>query len=1055
MIINQLITFAIEKRWLVLVLTLLLAAFGAYKTTQLPIDAVPDITNIQVQINSSAPGYSPLEAEQRISYSIENAMAGIPKLDYTRSLSRYGLSQVTVIFEEGTDIYWARQQISERLQSIQGELPANIEPKLGPVASGLGEIFTYAVQAKPDAVTDSGKPYSAEDLRTIQDWIIRPQLVKVKGITEINSIGGYAREYQVAPIPGKLFAYKVTLEDLVTTLEKNNQNSGAGYIERNGEQWLIRSPGQLNNLEEIAQLVVTRRDDAPVRIKDLATVQYGKELRTGSATFEGEETVLGTAFMLLGENSRTVSKAVAKKLNEINDFLPPGIQAVPLYDRTTLVDKTIDTVRTNLFEGAVLVIAVLFALLGNIRAAFIVALVIPLSMLFAITGMAMNRVSGNLMSLGAIDFGIIVDGAVIVVENALRRLGISQKKHGRLLTLQERLLEVTESTKEVFSPAVFGMLIIMLVYLPIFALSGIEGKMFHPMAFTVVAALFGALIFSITFVPAAIAILVKGKVSEEENWVMKKARQVYQPLLKIALKHSLFVFIAAGLLLAASAYQSTRMGSEFLPQLDEHDIALHAMRIPGTGIAQATEMQLLLEKRIMQIPEIKQVFSKIGTAEIASDPMPPNVADTFLILKETTDWPNPNKPKQQLVDEIRSAIEELPGNNYELTQPIEMRFNELISGVRADVALRIYGDDLNTLAEIGSNVSQLLAKISGGADVRMEQADGLPMISVEPQRDHLALLGLSVADVQDTLRSAISGIETGLIYEGDRRFKLLVRMDESLSKDPEALAQIPVAIPNPSPFLAIDKDDESELLFVPLGEVAHIVEIEGPNQINRRSGKRNIVVSANVEGRDLGSFISETQALMRNELKLPAGYWLEYGGTFEQLESASQRLSIVVPITLLLILGLLYSAFGSIRDTLIIFTGVPLALTGGIIALTLRDMPLSISAGVGFIALSGVAVLNGVVMLSFIKELRDSGLELTKAVWQGASQRLRPVLMTALVASLGFVPMAFNTGTGAEVQRPLATVVIGGIVSSTLLTLVVLPALYQWVHSRFNHKSLC
>jgi len=1047
--INHLIAFAIERRWLVMAMTLLLAALGIYKTTQLPIDAVPDITNVQVQINSSAPGYSPLEAEQRISYSIENAMAGIPKLDYTRSLSRYGLSQVTVIFEEGTDIYWARQQISERLQGIQGELPSGIEPNLGPVASGLGEIFTYAVQAEPDALTDEGKPYSAEDLRTIQDWIIRPQLVKVPGITEINSMGGYAREYQVAPIPGKLFAYKVTMSELVETLKKNNQNSGAGYIERNGEQWLIRSPGQLNNLEEIAQLVVTRRDDAPVRIKDLAVVKYGKELRTGSATFNSEETVLGTAFMLLGENSRTVSKAVAKKLTEINDFLPPGINAVPLYDRTTLVDKTIDTVRTNLFEGAVLVIAVLFALLGNIRAAFIVALVIPLSMLFAITGMAMNRVSGNLMSLGAIDFGIIVDGAVIVVENALRRLGLAQKKYGRLLTLQERLLEVTESTKEVFRPAVFGMLIIMLVYLPIFALSGVEGKMFHPMAFTVVAALLGALIFSITFVPAAIAILVKGKVSEEENFVMEKARSLYQPLLKTALNNSPIVFIAAIILVSATAYQSTRLGSEFLPQLDEHDIALHAMRIPGTGIEQATEMQLLLEKRIMEFPEVQKVFSKIGTAEIATDPMPPNVADTFLILEAVKDWPNPDKPKQELVDQIRIAIEEIPGNNYELTQPIEMRFNELISGVRADFALRIYGDDLETLAKIGGQASQLLAKVSGGQDVRMEQAKGLPMISVIPQRDHLALLGLSVADVQETLRSAVSGIQTGLIYEGDRRFKLLVRMDESLSRDPKALAQIPVAIPYPrSP-----DDEKSELDFVPLGEIADIVEIQGPNQINRRSGKRNIVVSANVEGRDLGSFIAETQELMRNELKLPAGYWLEYGGTFEQLESASQRLSIVVPITLILILGLLYSAFGSIRDSLIIFTGVPLALTGGIIALTLRDMPLSISAGVGFIALSGVAVLNGVVMLSFIKELRESGLELAQAVWQGASQRLRPVLMTALVASLGFVPMAFNTGTGAEVQRPLATVVIGGIISSTLLTLVVLPTLYKWVHTHFKSRN--
>ena len=753
--------------------------------------------------------------------------------------------------------------------------------------------------------------------------------------------------------------------------------------------------------------------------------------------------------MLLCEKSRTVSKDVAKKLTEINDFLPPGINAVPLYDRTTLVDKTIDTVRTNLFEGAVLVIAVLFALLGNIRAAFIVALVIPLSMLFAITGMAMNRVSGNLMSLGAIDFGIIIDGAVIVVENALRRLGLAQKKYGRLLSLQERLIEVTESTKEVFRPAVFGMLIIMLVYLPIFALTGVEGKMFHPMAFTVVAALLGALIFSITFVPAAVAIFVKGKVSEEENFVMAKARSIYQPILKLALNNSPIVFIAAIILVSATAYQSTRLGSEFLPQLDEHDIALHAMRIPGTGIEQATEMQLLLERRIAEFPEVQQVFSKIGTAEIANDPMPPNVADTFLILKPTDEWPNPDKPKQQLVNEIRLGIEEIPGNNYELTQPIEMRFNELISGVRADVALRIYGDDLETLAQVGAKAAQLLAKVSGGQDVRMEQAKGLPMISVEPQRDHLALLGLTVADVQETLRSAVSGIETGLIYEGDRRFKLLVRMDESLSKDPKALAQIPVAIPQPTS----SDEEESELVYVPLGEIADILEIEGPNQINRRSGKRNIVVSANVEGRDLGSFIAETQDLMRNELDLPAGYWLEYGGTFEQLESASQRLSIVVPITLILIIGLLYGAFSSMRDTLIIFTGVPLALTGGIIALTLRDMPLSISAGVGFIALSGVAVLNGVVMLSFIKELRESGLELSKAVWQGASQRLRPVLMTALVASLGFVPMAFNTGTGAEVQRPLATVVIGGIISSTLLTLVVLPTLYKWVHTHFKGRN--
>lgn len=1051
---NQLINFAVERRWLVVAVTLMIAALGAYNANQLPIDAVPDITNVQVQINSEAPGYSPLEAEQRITYTIENAMAGIPDLDYTRSVSRYGLSQVTVIFKEGTNIYWARQQISERLQGIRNHLPNGIEPALGPIASGLGEIFMYSVDAEDGAVKADGTPYNAQDLREIQDWIIRPQLVKVPGITEINTIGGFEKEFQVAPIPGKLLAYKLTIADLITALEQNNQNIGAGYIERNGEQWLIRSPGQLETLEDIAQLVVAKRDDAPVRIKDLAEVRLGNELRTGSATHDGKETVLGTAFMLLGENSRTVSKAVADKLEIVNASLPDGVYAEALYNRTTLVDKTISTVKTNLFEGAVLVIVVLFALLGNIRAALIAALVIPLSMLFAITGMTTNRVSGNLMSLGAIDFGLIVDGAVIVVENSLRRLGLAQhhslQQHGRLLTLQERLHEVASATREVFRPAVFGVLIIMLVYLPIFALSGVEGKMFHPMAFTVVAALLGALIFSVTFVPAAIAILVSGKIGEHENIIMRKARQLYQPVLKQSLNHAPLVMAFAAFLVAISAWQANRLGSEFLPQLDEHDIALHALRIPGTGIEQATRMQKVLENELRQLPEVKTAFARIGTAEVANDPMPPNVADAFLILKPRDQWPEPDKSKQQLVMEVRELVESIPGNNYELTQPIEMRFNELIAGVRSDVAVRIVGDDLNVLAEYAEKATKLLAEINGGTDVRMEQAQGLPMISVEPDRDHLALLGLTVADIQNALQTAISGRQTGLIYEGDRRFKLLVRMDESLRKNPKALAQIPVAIP----YAMNPNEEQSELDYVPLGEVANIIEMEGPNQINRRFGKRNIVVTANVEGRDLGSFIKETQQVMRDELGLPAGYWLEYGGTFEQLQSASQRLSIVVPLTLLLILGLLYSAFNSLRDALVIFTGVPLALTGGVIALTLRDMPLSISAAVGFIALSGVAVLNGVVMLSFIRELRDDGKELAVAIWEGASQRLRPVLMTALVASLGFVPMAFNTGTGAEVQRPLATVVIGGIISSTLLTLVVLPALYQWVYRYFGGNKV-
>jgi cobalt-zinc-cadmium resistance protein CzcA len=1042
--INAIIAFSLKRRWLILVLTLMIGAYGVVNMVKLPIDAVPDITNVQVQINTPVEGYSPLESEQRVTYVVENAMAGIPDLDYTRSISKYGLSQVTVIFKEGTDIYWARQQISERLQSIRAELPTGAEPALGPIASGLGEVFTYAIRAEDGAVKPDGSTYNAEDLRTIQDWIIRPQLVQVPGVTEINSIGGYEREYQVAPDPAKLLAFKVTNADVIQALERNNRNVGAGYVERNGEQWLVRSPGQLKNLAEIANVVVTKRDDAPVRISDVAEVFYGKQLRTGAATQQGKETVLGTAFMLIGENSRVVAKAVGERLNEVKLSLPEGVIVEAVYDRTTLVDKTIATVQKNLFEGAVLVIVVLFALLGNFRAAFIAAMVIPLSMLFAITGMATNRVSGNLMSLGAIDFGVIVDGAVIVVENALRRLGMAQHKHQRLLTLDERLTVVFDATKEVFRPAIFGVLIIMLVYLPIFALSGVEGKMFHPMAFTVVTALIGAMLFSVTFVPAAIAIFVKGKVSEKENWLMAKARAVYEPILYFSLKRPLIPLIAAVALIVVSSLQVNRLGTEFLPQLDEGDIAVHALRITGTGLQQSIDMQVNLETLIGELDEVQRVFSKIGTPEIATDPMPPSVADTFLIMKPQSQWPNPDKTKAEFIEELRVLVEAIPGNKYEFTQPIEMRFNELIAGVRADVALRIYGDDLEVLKAAGDKAAALIAKVPGAKDARVEQMSGLPMLSIEPNREHLALLGLTIVDVQNAVQAAISGVKTGLIYEGDRRFNLVVRMSDDISSDLSALANLPIALST-----TLNPD----LSYVPLGEVATIIQKEGPNQINRQSGKRHVIVTANVEGRDLGSFISETKQVMNDNLGLPSGYWSEYGGTFKQLQSASERLMIVVPLTLFLIFGLLYSAFGSIRDALIIFSGVPLALTGGVLALAFRDMPLSISAAVGFIALSGIAVLNGVVMLSFIKELVGQGVAMLDAIKQGASQRLRPVLMTALVASLGFVPMAINIGTGSEVQRPLATVVIGGIVSSTLLTLLILPLLTHLVYKVSKKKS--
>jgi len=1042
--INWIVSFAVKRRMMVLALTFLFAGFGVYNIQNLAVDAVPDITNVQVQINTKAPGFTPLEVEQRITYLVETAMAGIPKLDYTRSLSRYGLSQVTVIFDEGTDIYWARQQISERIQSIRADLPNNIEPNLGPIASGLGEIFTYSVHVKPNALKSDGTAYNAEDLRTLQDWVIRPQLLKVKGVTEINSQGGFERQYQVAPMPEKLIAYKLTIKDVISALELNNSNRGAGFIERFDGQYLVRSPGQLKTLADIANTVIAKRDDAPVRIKDVANVYLGKELRTGAATYNGEETVLGTAMMLIGENSRVVAKAMADKLIEVQKSLPAGVIVEPVYDRTNLVDKTIATVQKNLFEGAVLVIVILLLLLGNITGALITAMVIPLSMLFAITGMVGNRVSGNLMSLGAIDFGLIVDGAVIVVENCLRQLGMAQHKHGRLLTLSERLEVVTSATKEVFSPAVFGILIIMLVYLPLFALSGVEGKMFQPMAFTVVAALIGALTFAVTFVPAAIAVFVRGKVSESENAVMRGVKKGYKPLLGLSLKLPWLMVSIAAVLVITLGFKVKNMGAEFLPQLDEGDIAMHALRITGTGIEQSVQMQKQLEQALLAQPEIANVFSKIGTADVASDPMPPNVADTFLMLKPQKQWPDPSLSKDALVQKIRHRVNEVPGNNYEFTQPIEMRFNELIAGVRADVALRIYGDDLAILKQFGEKATGLIRNITGATDVRLEQMEGLPTLSVTPMRDHMALLGLTVNDIQQTLAAAVGGVQTGLIYEGDKRFSLLVRLDKRWSADVSALARLPVTLPQSS---------NPELAFVPLGEVATISIEKGPNQINRESGKRNVVVTANVTGRDLASFVSDAQASMNAQLNLPSGYWLEYGGTFEQLESASKRLSLVVPVTLMLIFGLLYSAFNSLRDSLIIFSGVPLALSGGVLALLLRDMPLSISAGVGFIALSGVAVLNGVVMLSFIKQLRADGLSLIDAIQTGALSRLRPVLMTALVASLGFIPMALNTGTGAEIQRPLATVVVGGIMSSTLLTLLILPALYKLVHAKFTRHQ--
>ncbi len=1039
---ERIIRLAIENRWLVLLTVLGMAGLGIYNYQRLPIDAVPDITNVQVQINTAAPGYSPLEVEQRVTYPVETVMAGLPNLEQTRSLSRYGLSQVTVIFKDGTDIYFARQLVNQRIQEAREKLPAGIAPAMGPISTGLGEIYLWTVEAKEGAKKPDGTPYTPTDLREIQDWIIKPQLRNVPGVTEINSIGGYAKEYQVAPSPEKLASYGLTLQELVTAIDRNNNNVGAGYIEKRGEQYLVRAPGQVHSMEDIRNVILGNVQGVPIRIRDVAEVSIGRELRTGAATDNGREVVLGTVFMLIGQNSRTVSRAVDAKMVEINRSLPEGIHAVTVYDRTVLVDKAINTVKKNLLEGAILVIAILFLFLGNLRAAVITAMVIPLSMLFTFTGMVTYQVSANLMSLGALDFGIIIDGAVVIVENCVRRLAHAQAHHGRALTRTERFHEVFAASQEARRALLFGQLIIMIVYLPIFALTGVEGKMFHPMAFTVVTALVGAMILSVTFIPAAVALFMSAPVAEKENRLMLAAKRWYEPTLDRVMSNQPVVLVFATVMILLSGLLATRMGSEFVPSLNEGDFAIQALRIPGTSLSQSITMQQQLEKRLKtDFPEIDRVFARTGTAEIASDLMPPNISDGYIMLKPQDQWPEPKKSRDELLAAVQEVVGSLPGNNYEFSQPIQLRFNELISGVRSDVAVKVFGDDMNVMNDTAARIAAILEKIPGASEVKIEQTTGLPMLTVDIDRDKTARYGLNVGDVQETISTAIGGREAGTMFEGDRRFDIVVRLPETLRADLDALQRLPIALPR------TNGKSEGRTTYIPLGEVASLQLAPGPNQVSRENGKRRVVVSANVRGRDIGSFVAEAQRRLE-EVKAPAGYWTAWGGTFEQLESATRRLQIVVPVALLLVFTLLFAMFGNVKDGLLVFSGIPFALTGGFIALWLRGIPLSISAAVGFIALSGVAVLNGLVMISFIRNLREEGRPLDAAIREGALTRLRPVLMTALVASLGFVPMAIATGTGAEVQRPLATVVIGGILSSTALTLLVLPLLYRLAHGK-------
>ncbi|MAX52290.1 MAG: CusA/CzcA family heavy metal efflux RND transporter, partial [Methylophaga sp.] len=968
--INNILSLSIERRGLMLSMIFLIIGLGIWSFQKLPIDAVPDITNVQVQINTRAPGYSPLESEQRITYPIERAIAGLPDLDYTRSISRYGLSQVTVIFEEGTDLYFARNLINNRLAVIKGSLPQGIEPEMGPIATGLGEIVMYTITAEPDARQPDGSSYDPTDLRVLQDWVIQPRLERVKGVTEVNVNGGYQKQFHVQPDPAKLLNFGVSLSDLKQALMQNNDNRGAGYIERYGQQILVRSPGQLKSIDDIGQVVVKNIDDRPVLVKDVADVVIGKPLRSGAGTRDGKETVVGTVMMLFGENSREVAATVTREMAEIQSSLPEGVILEAVYDRTTLVDKAVATVEKNLLEGALLVIVVLFLLLGNIRAALITAAVIPLSMMATITGMVQAGISANLMSMGALDFGLIVDGAVIIVENSIRRLSMAQKQNGGVLPVKERLNVVYEATNEVIRPSLFGVMIITIVYIPLFSLTGVEGKMFEPMAATVVIALLSAMVFTLTIVPAAIAMFMGGRITEKESFIISGAKWLYRPVLLLSLKLRWLLMLLAVVLVALSVNMASKMGSEFIPQLNEGDIALHALRTIGTSLEQSIKMQEQLEQRLKTFPQVDKVIAKIGTPEVATDPMPPNVADTFLILKPRSEWPDPELPKSELLAEIEAAVTQLPGNNYEFTQPIEMRFNELISGVRADLGIKVFGDDLDLIKQNAEAVLAVIQEIPGAADARLEQVDDMPMLTIEPKRMAMSRYGLNVDDLQNMLSTAVGGGEVGLIYDGDRRFDLVVRLPEEIRQDIPALSNLPVSLPGGD--------------YVPLSEVATIELTEAPSQISRENAKRRVVVTSNVRGRDLGSFVEEAQQRIAEQVQLPPGYWIEYGGTYEQLQSASQRLSIVVPVTLVIIMGLLITLFGSFRDAAIIFTGVPLALTGGVLALWLRDMPLSISAGVGFIALSGVAVLNGLVMLSFIRDYWHRHGDLHKAIVDGA-----------------------------------------------------------------------
>ena len=1062
-LIGMILDVAVRFRWAIIVLTIFAAIYGAFNLLRLPIDAVPDITNTQVQINTSAAALSPSQVETQVTFPIETGLAGIEGLEMTRSISRNGFSQVTAIFEEGTDIYFARQQVNERLAPIGASLPEGAEPTMGPISTGLGEVLMYTIeyehpggkgattggqtgwQRDGSFITERGDRLESEVakaayLRTVQDWVVAPLMRSIDGVAGVDSIGGFEKQFLVQPDPARLTGYGLSFDSLINALEAANLAAGANFVDRADEALLVRVDARLGGIADIEEAVVATREGVPIRIGDVANVEIGGDLRTGAASLNGEEAVVGTVLMRSGENSRTVSAQAADRLEEVRASLPDGVVAEIVYNRSSLVDATIATVEKNLVEGALLVIAVLFLLLGNIRAAIIAALVIPISMLMAAIGMNRLGVSGNLMSLGALDFGLIVDGAVIIVENSVARLATRQHREGRLLSLGERLTETRLAAQEMIKATVYGQAIILLVYAPLLTFTGVEGKTFSPMAITVMLALASAFVLSLTFVPAMIAVLLNKKLTEKEVKPIRMAKDRYGPAIRKTIARPWPVIGAGAGLFAVAAIMFGFLGSEFTPQLDERDIAVQSLRIPSTSLERSLAMQRRVEDRLEEFPQVELVFSRTGTAEVASDPMPPNASDAYVILKPREEWPDPDLPKDELVGEMESALGGLVGNLYEFSQPIELRFNELIAGVRGDVAVKLYGDDLTALTEAAGDVAGVLRAVEGAADVKVQQVTGFPTLDIAFDRPTIARYGLTVEDVAQSVAIALGGRPAGLVFEGDRRFDVVVRLADATRDDFDQLGALPIVLENG--------------VTVPLRTLADFEVVDGLAEVRREQGRRLVIVSANVRERDLGSFVEEAQEGVSAQVDLPPASFIEWGGQYQNLQEAQARLAIVVPICFAVVLLLLYMALGGWVPALAVFSAIPMALAGGVFALVLRGMPFSVSAAVGFIALSGVAVLNGLVMMTAIRQRLESGMPLDDAIADGALARLRPVLMTALVASLGFVPMALATGTGAEVQRPLATVVIGGLITATALTLFVLPAIARLVlHSSDDERS--